>query len=307
MKQSSFYFFPHLMASMKSFFVVLLILAVTCLVTSCSHPSSRVLEPQELLPGWSKETVTITLPDYPVASHPPLAGWKIIYWNESGSHSLFVSPNQQKVSLTMKKNIPAAILCYPLTTVAEATVRFFHPAACIYPYNNTATWEEGFSAELFFQLAQKKSLQELRNSPLLRFNWPRLTQQVIKRFQQAQEKGKIFSPWFLQQNGLKADIQQGKASTRSIKQENILEIKATELDKKEISTTASREVFSQPLYYRYIPLGTVQDTIFVPQNEGFTLHQENAFLQENNIVSLFTKKNQKPVLVTIGIERYTDK
>lgn len=295
------------MAPMNSFFAVLLVLAVTCLATSCSHPSGKDLEPQELLPGWKKETVTITLPDYPAASHPSLAGWKIIYWNEAGGHSQFVSPSQKEVFLTMEKNISAAILCYPLTTLDEATVSFFHPAACIYPYSNTATWEEGFTAEIFFQLAQNESLQELRSSPLLRFNWPRLTQQVTKRFQQAQEKGKIFSPWFLQQDVLKADIQQGIASTRSIKQENLLEIEVTELYQEEISTAASQETFSQNLYYRYIPLGTVQDAIFVPQNEDFTLHQENAFLQENKIVSLFTKKNQKPLLVTIGIERYTDK
>ena len=290
------------MTPMRSFFAVSLILAATCLATSCSHPSGKALEPQELLPGWKKETVTITLPEYPAASHPPLAGWIISYWNEAGGHSQFISSGQQELFLTMEKNIPAAILCYPLTTVDGATVSFFHPAACIYPYSSTATWEEGFAAEIFFQLAQEKSPQELSSSPLLRFNWPRLTQQVAKRFRQAQEKGRVFSPWFLQQEALKADIQQGRASTRSIKQESILELERTELHQ-----NGPTDSLQQNLYYRYIPLGTVQERIYFPKTEGYSLHPENAFLQETEIVSCFTKKNQKPVLATIGIERYTDK
>lgn len=293
----------------KLFLASALILAVACLATSCSQPSGKNFEPQELLPGWKKETIHITLPHYPAETHPPLAGWKIIYWNESGGDVQFLASNQQEVSITMKKNIPAAIVCYPLTTMGETTVSFFHPAGCIYPYSTAASWEEGFTAETFFQLAQSKSLQQLKSSPLLRFNWSRLTQQVTKKFQQAQEKGSVFSPWFLQQELLKADIQQGNASTRSIKQEALLKVECTELHQEEIITTTPSEQHKSPapLYYRYIPLGQVQENIHFPKTEGYSLHPENAFFQLDRIVSCFTKKNQKPVLVTIGIERYTDR
>ena len=296
-------------ATCKLFLASALILAVACLATSCSHPSGQAFEPQELIPGWKKETVHITLPNYPVESHPPLAGWKIMYWNEDGGDLQFLAPSQQEVSITMEKNIPAAIVCYPLTTMGDNTVSFFHPAGCIYPYSTTASWEEGFTAETFLQLAQSKSVHQLKSSPLLRFNWTRLTQQVTKKFQQAQEKGSVFSPWFLQQELLKTDIQQGNASTRSIKQEALLKVECTELHQEEIITPApsNQKKDPKPLYYRYIPLGQVQENIHFPKTEGYSLHPENAFFQLDRIVSCFTKKNQKPVLVTIGIERYTDR
>lgn len=310
MKQYIFNFACLSRATSKYFLASTLILAVACLSTSCSHPSGKSFEPQELLPGWKKETVHITLPEYPAESHPSLAGWKIIYWNEAGGDVQFLAPSQQEVSITMKKNIPATILCYPLTSMGNDTVSFFHPAGCIYPYSTTARWEEGFTAETFCQLAQSKSLQQLSSSPLLHFNWPRLTQQVTKKFQQAQEKGSIFSPWFLQQELIKANIQQGTASTRSIKQETLQEVELTELHHGEIIATDSSEhtkSFQEPLYYRYIPLGQVQESIHFPKTEGYNLHPENAFWQSNRIVSCFTKKNQKPVLATIGVERYTNK
>ena len=309
MKHYIFNFFLSAKISCKLFLVGALILAVVCLETGCSLPSGN-FEPVELLPGWKKETVEITLPEYPAETHPPLVGWKILYWNQDGGSTQYLSDNQQQLSITMEKNIPTAILCYPLTAVAESTVSFFHPAGCIYPYSHQASWEEGFTAETFFQLAQSKSLQQLSSSPLLRFNWPRLTQQVIKKVQQAQEKGSIFSPWFLQQELLKADIQQGTASTRSIKQETLQEVELTELYHGEIIATDASEhtkSFQEPLYYRYIPLGQVQESIHFPKTEGYTLHQENAFFQTDRIVSCFTKKNQKPVLATIGVERYTDR
>ena len=302
MKHYIFNFFLSAKISCKLFLVGALILAVVCLETGCSLPSGN-FEPVELLPGWKKETVEITLPEYPAETHPPLVGWKILYWNQDGGSTQYLSANQQQLSITMEKNIPTAILCYPLTAVAESTVSFFHPAGCIYPYSHQASWEEGFTAETFFQLAQSKSLEDLQSSPLLRFNWSRLTQQITKKLQQAQEKGTIFSPWFLQQELLKAHIQQGTASTRSIKTETLQQLEQTELQEQ----ARQQEATPKQLYYRYIPLGTVQETIYFPQTEGYTIHQENAFLCEDEIVSCFTKKNQKPVLVTIGIERYTDR
>ena len=196
MKQYIFNFACLSRATSKHFLASTLILAVACLSTSCSHPSGKSFEPQELLPGWKKETVHITLPEYPAESHPTLSGWKIIYWNEAGGDVQFIAPSQQEISITMEKNIPAAVLCYPLTTMDDATVSFFHPAGCIYPYSTTARWEEGFTAETFFQLAQSKSFHQLSSSPLLHFNWPRLTQQVAKKFQQAQEKGSIYQHHF---------------------------------------------------------------------------------------------------------------
>lgn len=283
-----------------------ILLAVTCLETSCSF-NPKESSPLELLPGWNKQQIVVTLPHYPSETHPPLAGWQILCWQKSGTYSQTLPPSQRDLTLTMEKNIPTAILCYPLTTVNSTQVSFFHPAGCIYPYSQTPSWQEGFTAELFFQLAQTKSFEELLTSPLLRFNWPRLTQQTDKRFQQAQERDSIFSPWFLQEELLKESILQGTASTRNIKQHTLVEYMKEEIAQETVSkeTTEENDLFSN-LYYRYIPLGRVKEKIVFPQTVEYTHHPENTFLYDNQILTLFTKKNQKPVLVRIAIERYTN-
>ena len=282
------------------------LLAVTCLATSCSF-NPKESSPLELLPGWSQQQIVVTLPHYPAETHPPLAGWQILCWQKSGTYSQTLPPSQKDFSLTVGKNIPTAILCYPLSTVNSTQIRFFHPAGCVYPYSQTLRWQEGFTAEIFFQLAQGKSFEELSTSPLLQFNWPRLTQQTDKRFQQAQERNSIFSPWFLQEEILKEAVLQGTASTRNIKQHTLVEYLQEEVTLGSISEENIEENFSlSNLYYRYLPLGKVTEKIILPQNSTYVHHPENAFLQDNQILTLFTKKNQKPVLARIAIERYTN-
>ena len=260
----------------------------------------------ELLPGWNQQQIVFALPHYPEETHPPLAGWQILCWQKSGTYSQTLSPSQKEFTLTMEKNIPTAILCYPLSILNSTQVRFFHPAGCIYPYSQTPTWQEGFTAEIFFQLAKEKSIEELLTSPLLQFNWPRLTQQTDKRFQQAQEKNSIFSPWFLQEEILKEAILQGTASTRNIKQHTLAEYMKEEIIQESVSTeTTGENIFQSDLYYRYIPLGRVKEKIIIPQSTKYAHHPENVFLQDNQILTLFTKKNQKPALVRIAIEGYT--
>ncbi len=269
----------------------------------------------ELLPGWETETVEFFLPAYPVETHPPLAGWKLVYHRGGRTQTRHLGHQERSVHLEVDKNQGTAVLFYPLTEVRGRTVSFFRPAGCVYPYNRKATWQEGFTAEILWQLVKSRATQDPTTVYIRQFNWPRLTQQLDKKAQDALERGEPFSPWFLQAEELKSDIVQGTVSVRKIRHHPLEEeIQREELIFKRAGaghgkaaphgSQAAGEI-GRTLYYRYIPLGTVQEKIVFPQNIGYTVHGENAFLAGNQIVSVFTKKNQKPVLATTDIERYT--
>lgn len=293
--------------------IPILICFVSLLFWNCSFEVGKS-SAMELLPGWSQQRVEFILPSYPVETHPNLVGWKVEYVQGGQIQSDHLAATEKSIILNMDKNRPTPVLCYPLTKIQGRTVSFFRPAGCVYPYKHQATWLDGFAAEIFFQLAKSKSPKELATSPLLRFNWPRLSQQVAKRIENATEKGRVFSPWFLQEDVLKDAILQGSASTRSIKQESLEEFSLEEhsFSKDFKAPLDNSPSFSSPaeIYYRYIPAGKVQNQIganlIFPQYLGYAIHQENAFLMGEKILSVFTKKNQKPVLATMGIERYTE-
>ncbi len=270
----------------------------------------------ELLPGWETETVEFFLPAYPEETHPPLAGWTLVYHRAGRTQTRHLGSREQSVRLDVDKNQGTAILFYPLTEVQGRTVSFFRPAGCVYPYNRTATWQEGFTAEILWQLVRSRAAQSPSAVSIRQFNWPRITQKVDEKVQDRLAKGRAFSPWHVQAEELKSDIVQGTATVRSVQRQHPLEeeiqreelvLKRAEAGHGEAAPHGSQAAgeIGRTLYYRYIPLGTVQEKIVFPQNIGYTVHGENAFLTGNQIVSGFTKKNQKPVLATTDIERYT--
>lgn len=307
----------------------MMVFTITCLLfasNGCSFVPGKS-SALELIPGWLQETVEIHLPAYPVETHPPLAGWKLAYLQGGQQKTEILSPSTTSVHLSLDKNQPTAVLFYPLTQLQSQPARFFHPAGCVYPYTREASWLEGFTAEILFQLAKSMSPEELATSPLSRFNWLRLTQQAGKLAQQAMNEGRGFSPWFLQAELLKDAILQGTAATRSIRQHSPSHIPMEEIVMAEQSRAKedSHQGLLKKLYYRYIPLGFISmenspvesesteqtsetDSLqlAVPLQEDYSLHEENAFLMEDKIFTLFTRKNQKPALVTTGIERYTE-
>lgn len=269
----------------------------------------------ELLPGWETETIALSLPAYPTETHPPLAGWKLVYHRAGRTQIRHLDSWETSVHLDVDKNQGTAILFYPLTEVQGRTVSFFHPAGCVYPYNRRAIWQEGFTAEILWQLIRSRAAQSPSTVYIRQFNWPRLTQQLDRLAQDRLAKGKVFSPWFVQAEELKSDIVQGTATYRSPQRQYPLE---EEIRREELIFKAKghgkaapqgfqpADKIGQTLYYRYIPLGVVQEKLVFPQNIGYTVHEENAFLTGNQILSVFTKKNQKPVLATTDIERYTN-
>lgn len=302
----------------------MMVLTITCLLvasSSCSFVPEKS-SALELIPGWPQETVEIHLPAYPGETHPPLAGWKLAYLQGGQQKTEILPASTASVHLSLDKNQPTAVLFYPLTQLQGQPAHFFRPAGCVYPYNREASWLEGFTAEILFQLAKSMSPEELATSPASRFNWPRLTQQAGKLAQKAMDKGTVFSPWLLQAGLLKDAILQGTATTKNIKQHTVSQIPLEEIVMQEqpAGNGDSSQVTLRKIYYRYIPLGFIptekipvesvsveQDSLqlAVPLQENYSLHGENAFLMGDRIFILFTKKNQKPALVTTGIERYT--
>lgn len=295
----------------------LLAIGIICLLvvsSGCSFVPGKS-SAAELIPGWLQETVEIHLPRYPAETHPPLIGWQVHFIQGGQAKSQEIGAGNTSVHLTLDKNQPTAVLFYPLTQLQGQPTSFFRPAGCIYPYNRTASWMEGFAAEIFFQLARSKSQEELISSPLSRFNWPRLTQQVHKVSQKEEDKDVVFSPWFLREELLKTAILQGTTSTRSIRTHSITELPLEEIvmEKQPPGHEGNASGTQNKIYYRYIPLEPIplkhlsdgSHTLAAPLRKGYILHGENAFLIGSKIFTLFARKNQKPVLVTTGIERYT--
>lgn len=309
---------------------IMMVFTITCLLigfSGCSFVPGKS-SALELIPGWPQETVEIHLPAYPVETHPPLAGWKLAYLQGGQQKTEILSASTASVHLSLDKNQPTAVLFYPLTQLQSQSTSFFRPAGCIYPYNREASWPEGFTAEILFQLAKSMSLEELTASPVSRFNWPRLTQQADKLAQKAMDKDTVFSPWFLQAGLLKDAILQGTASTSSIRQHSASRISLEEIAMEEqpAGNGDSSQVALKKIYYRYIPLGFIPTEktpmepvspeqssetdslqLTTPLQGDYGIHGENAFLIGDKIFTLFTKKNQKPALVTTGIERYTER
>lgn len=304
----------------------MMVFSIACLLVASSGCSfvpgkSAALE---LIPGWPQETVEIHLPAYPAETHPPLAGWQLVYLQGGQQKTETLPASTASVHLSLDKNQPTAVLLYPLTQLQGQPAVFFRPAGCVYPYNREASWLEGFTAEILFQLAKSMSPEELATSPVSRFNWPRLTQQAGKLAQQAMNKGRSFSPWFLQAQPLKAAILQGTANTKSIRQHSVSHIPLEEIvmEKQPQTKEDSHQGLPEKIYYRYIPAGSIsagsipaeiipRETAFpqlsVPLQEDYSIHSENAFLMEDRIFTLFARKNQKPALVTTGIEGYTER
>lgn len=308
---------------------IMMVSTITCLLVAssgCSFVPGKS-DSQELIPGWPQETVEIHLPAYPVETHPPLSGWKLAYLQGGQQKTEILPASTASVHLSLDKNQPTAVLFYPLTQLQGQPAHFFRPAGCIYPYKWDASWLEGFTAEILFQLAKSMSPEELTASPLSRFNWLRLTQQAEKLAQKAVDKGTAFSPWFLQAELLKDAILQGTAATRSIRQHSAFRIPLGDIAMGEQPTEQgdSPHVTQKRIYYRYIPLGFISTEktlvepgateqiseldsfqLTAPLHGDYRIHSENAFLIGDEIFILFTRKNQKPALVTTGIERYTE-
>ena len=308
---------------------IMMVFTITCLLVAssgCSFVPGKS-DSQELIPGWPQETVEIHLPAYPVETHPPLSGWKLAYLQGGQQKTEILPASTASVHLSLDKNQPTAVLFYPLTQLQGQPAHFFRPAGCIYPYKRDASWLEGFTAEILFQLAKSMSPEELTASPLSRFNWLRLTQQAEKLAQKAVDKGTAFSPWFLQAELLKDAILQGTAATRSIRQHSAFRIPLGDIAMGEQPTEQgdSPHVTQKRIYYRYIPLGFISTEktlvepgateqiseldsfqLTAPLHGDYRIHSENAFLIDDEIFILFTRKNQKPALVTTGIERYTE-
>lgn len=308
---------------------IMMVFTITCLLVAssgCSFVPGKSAS-QELIPGWPQETVEIHLPAYPVETHPPLSGWKLAYLQGGQQKTEILPASTASVHLSLDKNQPTAVLFYPLTQLQGQPAHFFRPAGCIYPYKRDASWLEGFTAEILFQLAKSMSPEELTASPLSRFNWLRLTQQAEKLAQKAVDKGTAFSPWFLQAELLKDAILQGTAATRSIRQHSAFRIPLGDIAMGEQPTEQgdSPHVTQKRIYYRYIPLGFISTEktlvepgateqiseldsfqLTAPLHGDYRIHSENAFLIGDEIFILFTRKNQKPALVTTGIERYTE-
>jgi hypothetical protein len=150
--------------------------------------------------------------------YPPVMYWSVRYSTDSGQKSFTAAPEQKTFTVTLPKNIPAAVLVWPVTVHPAGTVRFFHPAGCIYPYTTVLAWQDGFAADILATLYSASKDRETTGSFCSYFNWERFMDVLHRKetesedcIRQAIEDGTstipaYYNPWLLDKNDILSAI-----------------------------------------------------------------------------------------------------
>ena len=257
-----------------------------CIMTGCSHEIPD-------FPGGTMTSVTFRLPDYPNETHPPLVGWHIETVSRGITRTQFIPAETDCITMDIPAGKAIPFLCYPITGTQDYPVRFFRPGGCIYPYQTTAEWQNGYTAAILARLQTLPASSTDRNRINRicdRFNWAKLTSLITKQQTAATGNSTYYSPWLIDTEKLSAAILSGKATSRSL------------------STPTNA-----PVYCPYIP----EHPPLIPANGGTvtltavdctgspSVHQENQFLQQNKLLLCKPDKYRQAGLVITEIERYT--
>lgn len=267
-----------------------------CIMTGCSHEIPD-------FPGGTMTSVTFRLPDYPNETHPPLVGWHIETVSRGITRTQFIPAETDCITMDIPAGKAIPFLCYPITGTQDYPVRFFRPGGCIYPYQTTAEWQNGYTAAILARLQTLPASSTDRNRINRicdRFNWAKLTSLITKQQTAATGNSTYYSPWLIDTEKLSAAILSGKATSRSLSVQKTVTI--------QIQTPANA-----PVYCPYIP----EHPPLIPANGGTvtltavdctgspSVHQENQFLQQNKILLCRPDKYRQTGLVITEIERYT--
>ncbi|GMO60921.1 MAG: hypothetical protein Ta2A_06980 [Treponemataceae bacterium] len=161
-----------LIVILSIFSVLLLILILSIgqiLLTSCTMNESSA----KISVDSGLEKVTIPFPAYP-PDHPPPTAWRVVYEKDGKAVALELPGGRKTVDLVFEKNVPSAVLVFPLTSGTA----FFKPAGCIYPFFRAASWEHGFASEVLLDILTKTQNQSRAKALARTFNWQRLCTEI---------------------------------------------------------------------------------------------------------------------------------
>jgi hypothetical protein len=226
-------------------------------------------------PGSAETELTLTMPEWP-PTHPALEGWRVVFYDHAGPNVRQTGPRTRELTVTLDKNQCAPVLCWALVSAPaddsgdEGPLPFFLPAGCVYPASSTPAWEEGFAAQLCYDLLANGAgdyTPRERRAYCNRFNWRRLNTEIAALV--AAKDGA--TPWQLDRQRILAAVLAGKFTKASLK----LAAATVTLD---LPESAAGTPY---LWQTYVPAPSLEcadGTVAFPYRSGTT---ENLLLDES--------------------------
>jgi hypothetical protein len=255
------------------------------------------------------ESVTFTLPEWPPESDadwPPLSGWEIRYRSGKSSGSFTLAPaggTAQSFILELAGSSPCTVTAQPVTRHGGTDSCFFHAAGCIYPEDNSITWETGFPAAVCMQLytAAESSAEETADY-LADFNW----QKLINTLGEKAAAGSIcYDPWKLDKDAVCSAIASRKFSAALLSMKNCITVETSRLAAAASKRTETGET-AVPLFLpQYIPsYGRQKDSGLAVVKTGAV----NSYLYSIEEIAVITCSSDRDMTLEISaVPLYTGK
>lgn len=163
----------------------------------------------------AEETLVLTLPQWPPQDplkekYPPLSRWKIHITCAEYQKSFYTKESEIKIQT--KKNRPLCLTATPITYLYNQNeCSYFKPAGYLYPadssgHSPTASWEQGFLAQIMEQLfteGQKNGLTSLETEYLIStFNWKKAMDTIETKIHSDSENQLFYNPWLISKRAL---------------------------------------------------------------------------------------------------------
>ncbi|MBD5410017.1 MAG: hypothetical protein HDR53_02905 [Treponema sp.] len=254
---------------------------------------------------FGEKSVAFSLPEWDDSLGVGLEYWLIKTSDGRGERSVLAGNVSRTVTLEVDFDRVTAILAYPITSIdANHNAPFFKPAGCIYPYQETISYLQGFSSEILWELYACNANYALDEISALakQFNWQKFAQTVEAKYEEAEknpEDKQYYNPWNCNHDTIFSGIQNGSFSTSYINQakSNVTSITLSDLkvssNKQELSSCTS-------MLGSYVPENFAGESFVLPYNEQREFISIcNGFVYE--IFVTFLKKEKKIVLAINSI------
>lgn len=246
------------------------------------------------------ESVTFTLPEWPPennAGWPPLSGWDIWYCSGKNTGSFTLASaggTAQSFTLELAGGSPCAVTAQPVTRHSGTDSAFFHAAGCIYPEDNSITWENGFPAAVCMQLytAAESNAKETADY-LADFNWQKMSD-VLK--EKAAGGDGSFDPWKLDKDAVCSAVASHRFSASLLSMKKCITVEIPRLAAEASKRTETGKA---------VPLFLPQ---FVPsygrqKNSGLTVVKTgivNSYLYTTEEIAVITCTSERDITLEIS-------
>ena len=266
-----------------------------------------------------KEVLTLELPQWPPedpfqSEYPALSRWLFTLESPtSGSQKQYLLPEEKKLSITLEKNLPAAILLQPLVITEGGESTFFKPAGMIYPSRKVyITWEGAYLASIMQRLIKSKKetgisekhMQDFLSS----FNWAKAEKSIDSKIQKAltalaakeedenyndnfsqktdSSSKSFYNPWLISSQTLLEKLAYGEFSSSLLNNKNCRRLSEEQL----------QEALSSPLFDKIKEKPLLSSFVL----ENLYISKEKEFLISREFISLFYSSEDCAIIIEDG-------